>query len=50
MLSTIGAVLLVVWLLGLTGIFTMGVYVHALLALALALFLVALLRGRPASA
>ena len=45
MLYTIAVVLLVLWLLGLTGTYTVGAFVHVLLVLAIALFLLGLLRG-----
>lgn len=46
MLYTIAIVLLVLWLLGLTGMYTIGAFVHVLLVIAVVLFLVGLLRGR----
>lgn len=45
-LYTIAIVLLILWLLGLTGTYTIGAYVHVLLVIAAVLFLVGLLRGR----
>lgn len=48
LLYTIAIVLLVLWLLGLTGVYTVGAFVHALLVIAVVLFLVGLLRGRRA--
>lgn len=46
MLYTIAVILLVAWLLGIVGIYTIGSFVHALLVVALVLFVVGLLRGR----
>jgi uncharacterized membrane protein YtjA (UPF0391 family) len=46
MLYTIAVILLVAWLMGFVGIYTIGSVVHALLVIAIVLFLVGLLRGR----
>jgi Family of unknown function (DUF5670) len=46
MLYTIAVILLVLWLLGLVGTYTVGAFVHVLLVIAIVLFLVGLLRGR----
>ena len=46
MLYTIAVILLVVWLLGLVGTFTIGPIIHLLLVVALVLFVVGLLGGR----
>ena len=46
MLYTIAVILLIVWLLGFVGIYTIGAVVHVLLVAALALFVVGLLSGR----
>ena len=46
MLYTIAIILVALWLLGLTGTYSIGAYVHVLLVLAVVLFLVGLLRGR----
>jgi Family of unknown function (DUF5670) len=46
MLYTIAVILLVCWLLGIAGIYTIGGFVHVLLVVALALFVVGLLSGR----
>ena len=46
MLYTIAVILLVVWLLGFVGLYTIGSVVHVLLVAAIVLFLVGLLRGR----
>jgi hypothetical protein len=46
MLYTIAVILLVVWLLGFVGLYTIGSIVHVLLVAAIVLFLVGVLRGR----
>jgi asparagine N-glycosylation enzyme membrane subunit Stt3 len=46
MLYTIAVILLVAWLLGFLGIYTIGSFVHVLLVVAIVLFLVGLLSGR----
>ncbi len=46
MLYTIAVVLLIAWLLGIAGIYTVGSFIHVLLVVALVLFLVGLLNGR----
>lgn len=46
MLYTIAVILLVAWLLGFVGIYTIGSVVHLLLVVAIVLFLVGLLAGR----
>ena len=46
MLYTIAVILLVAWLLGLAGTFTIGPILHALLVVAVVLFVVGLLNGR----
>jgi hypothetical protein len=46
MLYTIAVILLVAWLLGFLGIYTIGAFVHVLLVIAIVLFLVGLLSGR----
>jgi hypothetical protein len=46
MLYTIAVILLLVWLLGVVGTYTIGSFVHVLLVVALALFVLGLLRGR----
>jgi hypothetical protein len=46
MLYTIAVILLILWLLGLVGTYTVGAFVHVLLVIAIVLFLVGLLRGR----
>ena len=46
MLYTVAVILLIAWLLGFVGIYTIGMSVHVLLVAALLLFLVGLLTGR----
>jgi uncharacterized protein DUF5670 len=46
MLYTIAVILLIAWLLGLLGTFTVGPILHVLLVVALVLFVVGLLSGR----
>jgi uncharacterized membrane protein YtjA (UPF0391 family) len=46
MLYTIAVILLVAWLLGFVGIYTVGSFIHVLLVVAIVLFLVGLLSGR----
>jgi Family of unknown function (DUF5670) len=46
MLYTIAVILLVAWLLGLVGVYTIGAFVHVLLVVAIVLFLVGVLSGR----
>lgn len=46
MLYTIAVLLLVAWFLGIIGTYTVGAFVHALLVIAVVLFLVGLLSGR----
>jgi hypothetical protein len=50
MLYTLAVILLVAWLLGLVGTYTIGAFVHVLLVAAIVLFLVGLLSGRRALA
>jgi len=46
MLYTSAVVLLVAWLLGIVGTYTIGAFVHVLLVVALVLFVVGLVSGR----
>ena len=46
MLYTIAVILLIAWLLGVVGTYTIGAFVHLLLVVALVLLLVGLLSGR----
>ena len=47
MLETIAIVLIVLWLLGLASGYTLGNVIYVLLVVAIALFLVRLIGGRP---
>jgi len=46
MLYTLAVILLIAWLLGLVGTFTIGPIIHVLLVVAIVLFVVGLLNGR----
>jgi len=46
MLTTLLAVLIVLWLLGMVGSYTMGGFIHVLLVLAVVLLVVRLFQGR----
>jgi hypothetical protein len=46
MLYTIAVILLIAWLLGIVGTYTIGAFVHVLLVVAIVLFLVGLVSGR----
>ena len=46
MLFTIAVILLIAWLLGIAGTYTVGAFVHVLLVVALVLFVAGLLSGR----
>lgn len=46
MLYTIAVILLIAWMLGLVGAFTVGPILHLLLVVAIVLFVVGLLSGR----
>jgi uncharacterized membrane protein YtjA (UPF0391 family) len=46
MLYTLAVILLVAWLLGFVGLYTIGSIVHVLLVIAIVLFLVGLISGR----
>ena len=46
MLFTIAVILLIAWLLGVVGTYTIGGFVHVLLVVALVLFVVGLVSGR----
>jgi hypothetical protein len=48
MLYTIAVILLIAWVLGLVGTYTIGAFLHVLLVIALVLFVVGLLTGRRA--
>jgi hypothetical protein len=46
MLYTIAVILLIAWVLGIVGTYTIGAFVHVLLVAAIVLFVVGLLSGR----
>ena len=46
MLYILAIILLVAWLLGIVGTYTIGGFVHVLLVIAIVLFIVGLLSGR----
>jgi Family of unknown function (DUF5670) len=46
MLYTIAVILVIAWLLGILGTYTVGAFVHVLLVVAIVLFLFGLLSGR----
>jgi len=46
MLFILAMILLVAWLLGVVGTYTIGAFVHVLLVIAIVLFIVGLLSGR----
>jgi len=45
MLYTLAVILLIAWLLGIVGTYTIGAFVHVLLVIAVVLFLVGILQG-----
>jgi hypothetical protein len=46
MLITIGVILLVLWFLGIIGVYTIGWFVHLLLIAAIIFFLIRVIQGR----
>lgn len=46
MLFTLAVILLIAWLLGVVGTYTIGAFVHVLLVIALVLFVIGLMSGR----
>ena len=46
MLYTLAVILLIAWLLGIVGTYTIGAFVHVLLVVALVLLLVGVITGR----
>ena len=46
MLYTIAVILLIAWLLGMVGTYTIGSFIHGMLVVAVVLFLVGLISGR----
>jgi len=45
MLITIAAILLVLWFLGIVGVYTIGWFVHFLLVVAIIIFLIRIIQG-----
>ena len=46
MLYTLAVILLIAWLLGVVGTYTVGAFVHVLLVVAVVLFVAGLMSGR----
>ena len=46
MLITIGVILLILWLLGVIGVYSIGWFIHILLVVAIIVFLVRIIQGR----
>ncbi len=46
MLVTIATILIVLWLLGLIGAYSIGWFIHVLLVVAVILFLIRIIQGR----
>jgi hypothetical protein len=46
MLYTLAVILLIAWILGVVGTYTIGAFVHVLLVAAIVLFVVGLITGR----
>lgn len=46
MLVTIAIVLLVLWFLGVIGVYTIGWFIHVLLIVAIVMFLIRVIQGR----
>ncbi|MEI8223760.1 MAG: lmo0937 family membrane protein [bacterium] len=46
MLVTIGVILLILWLLGVIGIYSIGWFIHILLVIAIVMFLIRIIQGR----
>ncbi len=46
MLLTIAVILLVLWFLGVIGVYTIGWFIHLLLVLAIIMFLIRVIQGR----
>jgi hypothetical protein len=46
MLYTLAVILLIAWLLGVVGTYTIGAFVHVLLVIAIVLFLIGIISGR----
>ncbi|HUZ92929.1 MAG TPA: lmo0937 family membrane protein [Candidatus Paceibacterota bacterium] len=46
MLITIAVILILLWLLGIVGVYTIGWFIHVLLVVAIVLFLIRIVQGR----
>lgn len=46
MLTTIAFILLVLWLLGVVGVYTVGWFIHILLVVAIIMFLIRIIQGK----
>jgi len=46
MLTTIAAILVILWLLGMVGSYTMGGFIHILLVVAIVIVLLRVIQGR----
>lgn len=46
MLITIAVLLLILWFLGVIGVYTIGWFIHILLVLAIIMFLIRIIQGR----
>ena len=46
MLVTIAIILLILWLLGIVGVYSIGWFIHVLLVAAIILFLIRIIQGR----
>ncbi len=46
MLVTIAIILLVLWFLGVIGVYTIGWFIHLLLVVAIIMFLIRIIQGR----
>ena len=46
LLYTLAVILLIAWLLGIVGTYTIGAFVHVLLVLAIVLFIIGFMTGR----
>jgi asparagine N-glycosylation enzyme membrane subunit Stt3 len=46
MLTNIAVILLVLWLLGVIGVYTIGWFIHVLLVVAIIMFLIRIIQGQ----
>ena len=46
MLTTIAVVLVILWLLGIVGVYSVGWFIHLLLVLAIIMFLIRVIQGK----